>query len=183
MTEYNRDIPVRHWALEKGINTLEKVINTTYDKGAYMREEFMDRTRYVRYVVDDGWNPPREIIEMIELRIAEAKDAAMNRVRRLNKKHRGEWLTKEVIHEYAAKALIYRVLSDNQYIGKVRELGRELQEKYGVTEQEAINIVLENKTENYAYKYYKIKNLIPDYVDEQYICDSVREEYMEMQLA
>ncbi len=145
------------------------------------RDEYRDRTRYVRYVVDDGWNPPREIIEMIEFRIAEAKETAMKRVRALNKKHRGAWLTKEVIHEYAAKALIYRLLTDNQYIGKVREYGMELQEKYGVTEQEAINIVMENRTEDYAYKYYKIKNLIPDYVDQQRICDNVKREYLRMQ--
>jgi len=156
---------------------------TINDKGAnIMREERMDRTRYVRYVVDDGWNPPREIIEMIEFRIAEAKEAAMRRVRNLNRKHRGEWLTKEVIHEYAAKALIYRVISGNQYIGKVREYGMELQEKYGVTEQEAMNIVMENKTIDYARKYYKIKNLIPDYVDQQSICDSIKREYLSMQV-
>ena len=69
----------------------------------------------------------------------------------------------------------------NQYIGKVREYGIELQEKYGVTEQEAINIVMENKTVDYARKYYKIKNLIPDFVDQQYICDTIKQEYLEMQ--
>lgn len=152
------------------------------DKGVhFMREEYMDRTKYVRYVVDDGWNPPKEVIEMIEFRIAEAKEAALRRVRNLNKKHKGEWLTREVIHEYEAKALIYRLLSGNQYIGKVREYGIELQEKYGVTEQEAINIVMENKTVDYARKYYKIKNLIPDFVDQQYICDTIKQEYLEMQ--
>lgn len=50
-----------------------------------------------------------------------------------------------------------------------------------MTEQEAINIVMENKTVDYARKYYKIKNLIPDFVDQQYICDTIKQEYLEMQ--
>lgn len=62
----------------------------------------------------------------------------------------------------------------------VRKIGEKLQEEYGVTELEAFNILLENTSniKDYLTKYYNMEHMIPTYVDEQQICDSVVEEYM-----
>ncbi len=132
------------------------------------------------YVVDDGWHLPQEIIEIIDLRIAEAKSEALWRVKYVHDHHRGKWINSEVVRKYQAKSWIFRVHEENQYCGMVRKIGEELQEEYGVTELEAFNILLENTSniKDYLTKYYNMEHMIPTYVDEQQICDSVVEEYM-----
>jgi hypothetical protein len=92
--------------------------------------------------------------------------------------HKGEWLTTEVASIYAAKSWIYRVYEGGQYCGKVREIGTELQERYGVTELEAINILFEHNVADYVNRYYRMKNRISGYVDEQRICDEVIATYL-----
>ena len=59
------------------------------------------------------------------------------------------------------------MLSAGQYVGMVRELGEELQKKYGVTELEAINILRNYNVSDYVNKYYRIKNLIPLRISEE----------------
>ncbi len=135
------------------------------------------RTVYDSYVIDDGWNLPYEVIEEIRFQIVESKKKAYMDVYRQNKQHKGEWLTEDVARKYAAKSWVYRVVYCNQYIREVRAIGEELQEKYGVTELEAINILWENNVSDYINKYYRIKNLIPRRVNQQEICDMVIEEY------
>ncbi len=131
------------------------------------------RTTYRSYVIDDGWNPPYEVIEEIEFKIAETQREAMIEVIKQHKNHKGDWLTDEVAERYAARSWVYRILNSNQYVGKVREIGKELQELYGVEEIEAINILFEHNVRDYVNKYYRIKNLIPRNVNPQRICDEV----------
>jgi hypothetical protein len=57
-------------------------------------------------------------------------------------------------------------------------MGMELQEKYGVTEVEAINILFEHNVSDYVDRYYRMKNRISGYVDEQRICDEVIATYL-----
>lgn len=143
-----------------------------------MREKTNTRTVFNSYVVDDGWNLPYEVIEEIEFRIAEAKSIATERVEKAHQQHKGMWLTSDVARKYAAKSWIYRVIESNQYCGKVREIGEELQHLYGVTELEAINILFENNVDDYVNKYYRIQHLIPNYVNQQNICDEIANEYL-----
>jgi hypothetical protein len=143
-----------------------------------MREEGSIMTKFSSYVIDDGWSLPYEVIEEIEYRIAEAKSVAYKRVCDEHNRHRGDWLTAEVAGLYAAKSWIYRVYEGGQYCGKVREIGTELQERYGVTEIEAINILFEHNVSDYVNRYYRIKNRISDNVDEQRICDEVIAPYL-----
>ena len=131
-----------------------------------------------RYVIDDGWNLPVEVTESIYLKIQESWIDAYLRVCKKNKRHIGKWLTKEIAKQYEAKSLIYRLLEDNQYKGKVRELSRELQREYGVTELEAINILNGKNVDDYINKYNRIRYKIPDYINEQAICDDVVNSYL-----
>ena len=136
------------------------------------------RTSFYSYVVDDGWNLPYEVIEEINYRIARSQKEAYRDVLKQNRQHKGEWLTMDVANKYADEAWFYIVKNDGQYICEVREFGKELQDKYGVTELEAINILFENNVDDYVEKYYRIRNLIPVSVDQQRICDMVVAEYL-----
>ena len=137
-------------------------------------------TIYKSYVIDDGWNLPKEIVEAIDLRVQLAYEDAYRRVCHEYNRHKGGWITADVARMYAAKSWIWRVLADGQYIGKVREIGEELQKEYGVTELEAINILNENNVDDYLNKYYRIQHRIPDYVNAQAICDDMAYDYLEM---
>ena len=141
-------------------------------------ESMSNRTVYNTYVIDDGWNLPYEVIEEIDLRIANSRRMVYEEVLRQHAQHKGEWLTAEIACEYGAKAWVYRVLSGNQCIGKLREFGKELQERYGVTEIEAINILFERNVADYVNKYYRMQHLIPRRIDQQEICDTVAQEYL-----
>lgn len=142
------------------------------------REDRGYKTIYRSYVIDDGWNLPIEIVDAIDLKIKKAWKDAYLQVCRENAAHKGAWLTKEIADKYAAGSLVWRVLSGGQYIGKVREIGEELQRKYGVTELEAINIMNEKHVSDYLNKYYRIQHKIPLEVNEQTICDDVVNEYL-----
>lgn len=143
------------------------------------REYSPTRQIYKKYIIDDGWSEdmPLEVIDVIELRVQMARSEAVRRVYDENRNHKGGWLDEEVARKYSEAALIPLVSSGGQYIGRVRELGKDLQEKYGVTEIEAINIL--NDTENvedYINKYYRIKNCIPSRIDEEAIRNQTLEE-------
>ena len=142
-----------------------------YEKWNMDREYSTARQIYKRHVIDDGWseNMPLEVIEIIELRVQMARNEAIRRVYEEHKSHKGDWLNADVARKYEAAAWIYLVLSGGQYIGKVRELGQELQDKYGVTELEAINILNGYNVSDYVNKYYRIENCIPLFVDENAI--------------
>lgn len=143
-----------------------------------MNENSRVKTVFYTYVVDDGWHLPYEVIEEIEYRIEEAVSEALNKVEREHNRHKGDWLTSEVARKYAAKSWVYRILESNQYCGKVREIGEELQMLYGVTETEAINILFEHNVSDYLNKYFRIQHMLPDRVNQQEICDDVAYEYL-----
>lgn len=140
-----------------------------------MREESSFTLTFERNIIDDGWNSPKEIFEEINFNTNESVTTALRRVYLQNKNHKGDWLTKDVARQYAAKSWVYRVFSGNQYIGKVREIGDELQKFYGVTELEAINILFERNVNDYLNKYYRIRNLIPSLVNPERKCHEVVE--------
>jgi hypothetical protein len=50
----------------------------------------------------------------------------------------------------------------------------ELQELYGVTELESINILFGYNVNDYVNRYYRMKNKIPNYVNQQEICCKVK---------
>ena len=135
------------------------------------------RTVNNRYVVDDGWNVPQEVIEVIDLRIKQADDEAIRRVCELKERHKGEWITAEDAKRYHRKASLFLTFHDGQYVGGLRELGEELIAKSGITELEAINILNGNHINDYVNKYYRIKNLIPEGFDAQSICNETLMEY------
>ena len=144
------------------------------------KEDIDIRTIFKSYVIDDGWNLPVEVIEAIDLRVQIAWQAAYRKVCREHKLHQGRWLTEDVVRRFGAKAWIYRELHGHQYVAEVREISRELQEEYGMTELEAINILNGHNIKDYLDKYYRIQHKIPLAVNEQEICDKVVKKYMAM---
>ena len=80
-------------------------------------------------------------------------------IRKEKAAHNGEWLTLEAANFYLAKAnaLTNKNPAD---VGKRRELRIELQERYGLLEIEAVNILNGNGINDYVNKYYQIKNEI-----------------------
>ena len=127
-----------------------------------MRE---DSIRFRRYVIDDGWNAPtgepQEVFEEITIRLMKAYKDAYRDICREHDRHKGRYITSKIADYYEKRSRIYRFIYDNQYIHQVRELGEELQEKYGVTELEAINILNGRNIVDYVNKYYRIQNRIP----------------------
>lgn len=77
-----------------------------------------------------------------------------------NSRHKGDWLTYEVAAEYHKKAVSLGY-GNNELKGERFRLCKELQEKYGVTELEAINILNGRCITDYVEKYQRIKKLIP----------------------
>lgn len=143
-----------------------------------MRKEFDGSGAIYRsYVIDDGWKVPKNVIEVIDLRIEVAKEDAIKRVMRARKNHKGDWLTRDAANLYEEAAWVYRCANGNQYTGEVKRLGDELISRFGVTEVEAFNILRGLHVGEYVNKYHLIKEGIPDYVDSQRICDDVLEEY------
>ena len=65
--------------------------------------------------------------------------------------HRGEWLTEYDAKEYCEKAKALGFL-DSQDIGARRELRIELQEQFGLTQVEAINILNGYHIDDYITK-------------------------------
>ena len=92
---------------------------------------------------------------------SEKVDRAQLRVDEEFNQHNGyEWLTQEVCDRYreeAAKINEY----DSQDVRRHREMRKELQQKYGLTEVEAINILNGNNISDYLLKYRRIMNREP----------------------
>lgn len=133
----------------------------------------MDKTKFIVRIEDDGWNLPVEVIEAIEYHVVLAKKAALRKVLLEHRNHQGEWLTKASARHYQERALVYQITEHGQNCGELRKLGKELQKKYGVTELEAINILNGRNVSDYIAKYYRIKHMIPDYVDEHDIAEMI----------
>lgn len=114
-------------------------------------------------------NLPKKVINEINLLVDEAREQAYMEVLEQNKEHKGYWLTEEVAYRYAKEAKIYRRIYGEQYIGEIRSLGEELQKQYGVTEIEAINILFERNVRDYVNKYYRLRKMIPNDVNQEKI--------------
>jgi len=138
------------------------------------------RTKNLSYIEDDGWNLPVEISEEIEYRVQETVIASLQDVARQRTLHKGDYITKAIVEKYQAKAWLFLVMNGYQYTGMVRALGKELQEKYGVTELEAINILNDQNVDDYLNKYNRIKNLIPNIINEHVLREEIRDEYLEI---
>lgn len=83
-----------------------------------------------------------------------------------SRRHQGDWLTYDAAASYRkkAEALGY---GNSELTGERFSLYKELQEKYGVTQLEAINILNGRCISDYVEKYQRIKNLIPLKVDKK----------------
>lgn len=145
-----------------------------------MRELSHNRIIVKRYEVDNGWNLPHEVMEENEIKIKKSKRELYKRVLTEYQLHRGEWLTEEIAKKYEAMSWVYRVIEDYQYVGKVRELGQELQDIYGVTELEAFNILNGVHIKEYVNKYNRIKNRVPLKVNEDLIREEVIGKYCDI---
>ena len=129
-------------------------------------EEKPSRQRILSHIIDDGWTDgeekePWEILEAIDLIVQKTYRENRQAVIRAHNAHKGEWLTRETVEKYRAKSWAYRVIYNSQYINEVREIGRELQELYGVSELEAINILNGRNIDFYVNKYYMMQHCIP----------------------
>ena len=141
------------------------------------REQIADRSIYQRYVIDDGWNLPKEEVKIIDLEVKRSWDEAVKEAEYLKAKHKGEWLTMEVAKKYRQLAAPFVAFYDRQNIETVRELTEELKDIYGITELEAINILNGYHIRDYVEKYYRIENCIPEGFDPQRICNRIYREY------
>ena len=92
--------------------------------------------------------------------LAKAEEKEMQRLLNERDKHRGEWLTAEAVAAYQKRAAKLSA-SGNQDIGAWRTLRKELQERYGLLEIEAINILNGFHAAFYVEKYRRILNAIP----------------------
>lgn len=142
-----------------------------------------NRVNFVSHIEDDGWNLPVEIIEEIEYKVTIAREEAMKRARREYRNHKGDFITQEVVDKYQAMVWPYQAMNGYQYTGMVRRIGKELQEKYGVTELEAINILNDHNVEDYLNRYDRIKNMIPEGFDEEEAKWQLREEYLSQMIS
>ena len=87
-------------------------------------------------------------------------DKEMERLINEQRKHKGQWLTKEVVDYYYEQA--QKCSSNNsQDIGQRRQLRKELQERFGLLEIEAVNILSGVHGAFYVEKYNRIRNCTP----------------------
>lgn len=87
-------------------------------------------------------------------------DKEMERLINEQRKHKGQWLTKEAVDHYYERA--QKCSGDNaQDIGARRQLRKELQERFGLLEIEAVNILNGVHGAFYIEKYNRIRNCTP----------------------
>ena len=84
----------------------------------------------------------------------------VDRLMNEHQKHKGLWLTAEAVTEYQKRAKRASTVGD-QDVGARRALRLELQEKYGLLEIEAINILNGFHAAFYVEKYRRIQNCLP----------------------
>jgi hypothetical protein len=88
------------------------------------------------------------------------KDKEIERLMNEHEKHKGLWLTAEAVAEYQKRARRVSTIGD-QDIGARRALRKEFQEKYGLLEIEAINILNGFHGAFYVEKYRRIQSCLP----------------------
>lgn len=87
-------------------------------------------------------------------------DKEMERLINEQWKHKGQWLTKEAVDYYYEQAQKCSG-NDSQDIGQRRQLRRELQERFGLLEIEAVNILSGVHGAFYVEKYNRVRNCTP----------------------
>ena len=90
------------------------------------------------------------------------EEKAQKRVNELHKKHVEagyQWLDAKVVEIYHKKALSLSTSIND--VGARRQLRIELQQKYGLQEIEAVNILNGYNANDYITKYYRIEHKIP----------------------
>lgn len=87
-------------------------------------------------------------------------DKEMERLINEQRKHKGQWLTKEAVDYYYEQAQTCSG-NDSQDIGQRRQLRKELQERFGLLEIEAVNILRGVHGAFYVEKYNRIRNCTP----------------------
>lgn len=92
--------------------------------------------------------------------MTKAEERELQRLLNERDKHRGSWLTADVVADYQKRAAKLPSGS-GQDVGTRRILRKELQEKYGLLEIEAINILNGFHAAFYVEKYYRIRNCLP----------------------
>lgn len=88
----------------------------------------------------------------------DAYERELQRLEKLREQHKGEWLTYEIAMDYYRRAESMPG-NDRSDTGRRNVLRKELQEKYGVTEIEAVNILSGYHIADYAERYRRIKEL------------------------
>lgn len=89
-----------------------------------------------------------------------ANDREVERLVNEKNKHKGEWLTHEACSYYRNKAKKF-INTNGQDAGPKRELRLELQNRYGLLDIEAINILNGFYTSFYVEKYRRIRGCLP----------------------
>lgn len=89
------------------------------------------------------------------------EDKTLERRRHERTKHRGQWLTEDVVSAYQEKVK-HCPDTNGQDIGTRRQLRKELQEQYGLLEIEAINILNGIHAAFYIEKYRRMKDCLPN---------------------
>lgn len=92
--------------------------------------------------------------------MTKAEEKEMQRLLNERDKHKGDWLSAEAAADYQRRAARLST-AGSQDTGARRILRRELQEKYGLLEIEAINILNGFHTSFYVEKYRRIQNCLP----------------------
>ena len=92
--------------------------------------------------------------------LTKAEEREMKRLLNERDKHNGEWLTSEAVAAYQKRARRISAFG-HQDIGPRRALRKELQERYGLLEIEAINILNGFHAAFYVEKYRRSQNVIP----------------------
>ncbi|MBR2038370.1 MAG: hypothetical protein IKA09_11695 [Lachnospiraceae bacterium] len=87
-------------------------------------------------------------------------DKEMERLINEQRKHKGQWLTKEAVDYYYEQAQKCSG-NDSQDIEQRRQLRKELQERFGLLEIEAVNILSGVHGAFYVEKYNRIRNCTP----------------------
>lgn len=90
----------------------------------------------------------------------EKRDREQEQVNKEFENHKGEFITREICEEYRRLGEKLNAV-DCQDIDRHKDLSRELQANYGVTQIEAINILNGYHIAEYVSKYNRIKNRIP----------------------
>ncbi len=133
------------------------------------RDEYVKGVRTIvnRIVEDNGWDPPKEVFEYIDIVAKLSYEDALARVIKEKESHNGRWITLEDANMYTKRASALRAAYGDQYVGMLRDLGEKLRREFDLTELEAFNILRGYHVKDYVTKYERIQNEIPNLPQEE----------------